>query len=54
MMSREVRKGDSPDLPMTPGEDQRPPSNELDDSRQEGLAEEIMRDDREVLKQLAK
>ncbi len=53
-MSSKVKKGDLPDLPKTPGEDQRLPSNESDDARQEALAEEIMRDDREVLKQLAK
>ena len=53
-MSSEVKKGDSPDLPKTPGDDQRPPSDASDDARQKALAEEIMRADREVLKQLAK
>ena len=52
-MSRKVKKGDLPDLPKTPGEDQRLPSNESDDARQEALAEKIMREDREVLRKLA-
>ena len=52
-MSNEVKKNDLPDLPMTPGDVQRPPANETDIARQEALAEEIMRDDREVLRKLA-
>ena len=53
-MSREMKKNDLPDLPKTPGDVQRPPANETDVARQEALAEEIMRDDREVLRKLAK
>ncbi|MDE0389913.1 MAG: hypothetical protein OXI75_14535 [Rhodospirillales bacterium] len=52
-MSREVKKGNSPGLPKSPGDVQRPPANETDVARQEALSEEIMRDDREVLRKLA-
>ena len=52
-MSNEVKKNDLPDLPKTPGDVQRPPANETDVARQGALAEEIMRDDSEVLQSLA-
>ena len=53
-MSKEVKKGDSPGPPKTPGDDQQTPSGASDVARQEALAEEIMREDHEVLKELAK
>lgn len=53
-MSREVKKGSTPGLPKLPDSDQERPSDDPEVARQEALAEEIMRDDREVLRALAK
>lgn len=53
-MSREVKKGNSPGLPKSPESDQGRPSDDPEVARQEALAEKIMRDDREVLRALAK
>ena len=51
-MSNAVKKG-APRKPKTPDGDQGRPSNDPDVARQKLLAEEIMRDDREVLRKLA-
>ena len=52
-MSNEVKKGDTRGLPKAPDGDQGRPSDDPDVARQEALAEEIMRDDREVLRKLS-
>ena len=53
-MSNEVKKGDTPDPRKSPGGEQRPASHDREFVRQMRHAEEIMRDDREVLVALAK
>ena len=53
-MSKEVKKGVQPGLPKTPDGDQGRPPDDPDVARQTALAEKIVHDDREVLKELAK
>ena len=53
-MSSGERKGAAPGLPRTSDGDQGTPLNDLGVARHKTLAEEIMDDDREVLKELAK
>ena len=52
-MSSEVKKGGTSDLPETQGGDQRPTPDDANVTRQKALAEEIMKDDSEVLSKLA-
>jgi len=49
-----MRKGDTKKPIETPVAGSRPAPDDPDPARQKVLAEEIMRDDREVLKELAK
>ncbi len=53
-MSREAKKGDKLDLPGVPHDDPRTAADDPECARQQALAEEIMRDDREVLRELTK
>ena len=53
-MGREVKKGDSMEPTETSDSGSRPALNDPEVARQETLGEEIMRDDREVLRELAK
>ena len=53
-MSREVKRGDKFDLPEVPHDGPRTAADDPECARQKALAEEIMRDDREVLRELAK
>ena len=52
-MSKEVEKGVAPGPSKTSDGEQGRPSNDSDVARQTALAEEIMDDDREVLRKLA-
>ena len=52
-MSNEVKKGDTPDPRKSPGGDQQPNPDDPDVARQKALANKIMDEDREVLKDLA-
>ena len=52
-MSNEVKKDNTPGLPKSPDSDQERPFDDREIARQEALAEEIMRDDHEVLRKLA-
>ena len=49
-----MKKNDTHYPIEAPDDDTRPPPNDPDLARQKALAEEIMRDDSEVLKELAK
>ena len=49
-MSREVKKGDSMEPTQTSDSGSRPAPNEPELARQKALAQEIMRDDRELAK----
>ena len=53
-MSSGERKGVAPGLPGRSDGDQGRPSDDSDAARHKALAEEIMDDDRDVLKDLAK
>ena len=53
-MSNGVKKGDTPDPRKSPGGDQQPNPDDPDVARQKALAKRIMRDDRELLRALAK
>ena len=53
-MSNEVKKGDTNKPTETSNSGSRPAPNDPEFARQKALAEEIMHDDREVLRELAK
>ena len=53
-MSSGVKKGDTPDPRKSPGGEQQPTPDDTDAARQNALAKKIMRDDRELLRALAK
>ena len=52
-MSREVKKSDKFELPEVPHDGPRTTADDPECARQTALAEEIMREDHEVLRKLA-
>ena len=53
-MSSELKKGDKFDLPEVPHDGHRTSADDSEFSRQKALAEQIMHDEREVLRELAR